>query len=70
MLRALKAARELECLCIGLTGQTGGDLLNEHCHHVVRVPSRETPHIQEGHVAWIHAFCDLLDEILFPAGAG
>jgi len=67
VLRALAAAREAECLCVVLTGEAGGSpALEGVCDHLVRVPSRETPRIQECHVAWIHAFCGLLDAILYP----
>lgn len=65
VVRGLAAAREAGCLCVGLTGEAPGTL-EPLCHHLVRVPSRETPRVQEGHAAWIHAFCDLLDAILFP----
>lgn len=70
VLRALRSARDMDCLCIGLTGLAGGEVLEDLCHYVVRVPSRETPRVQEGHVAWIHAFCDVLEELLYPAGPG
>lgn len=65
VLRALAAAREIGCTCVGLTGESG-DAMGAVCDYLVRVPSRETPRVQECHVAWIHAFCDLLDAILYP----
>jgi D-sedoheptulose 7-phosphate isomerase len=65
VLRGLAAARARGCTCVGLTGRESGKL-SSTCHAVFAVPSRETPRIQECHVAWIHAFCDLLDELLFP----
>jgi len=65
VLRALAAAREAGCTCVGLTGASAGPLAAA-CDHLFRVPSRETPRVQECHVAWIHAFCDLLDTILYP----
>jgi len=68
VLRGLAAARELGCLCAGLTGEDGRRL-RECCEFVFCVPSRETPRIQEAHAAWVHAFCDLLDATLFPGAA-
>jgi len=65
VLRGLAAAREAGCTCVGLTGASAGPLA-EACDHLFSVPSRETPRVQECHVAWIHAFCDVLDTILFP----
>lgn len=68
VLRGLAAARAAGCLCVGLAGEAG---LAEGaaCDYLFRVPSRETPRIQEGHVAWIHAFCELVEALLYP-GAG
>lgn len=66
----LRAARELGCICVGLAGERGGDLPGL-CDFVFQVPSRETPRVQESHIAWVHALCDLIDTILFPdAGRG
>ncbi len=67
VLEGLRAAREAGCLCVGLTGAEGGPMA-EMCDHLFRVPARSTPRIQEAHVAWIHALCDLVDAILFPEG--
>lgn len=65
VLRGLAAARQAGCSCVGLTGARPGALADA-CDYVFCVPSRETPRVQECHVAWIHAFCDVLDTILFP----
>ncbi len=65
VLRGLAAARDAGCLCVGLTGEAGFPA-GAACDHLFRVPSRETPRIQEAHAAWIHGFCDLLDAILYP----
>ncbi|MDW7710050.1 MAG: D-sedoheptulose 7-phosphate isomerase [Deferrisomatales bacterium] len=67
VLRALAAAREAGCTCVGLTGAAGGAMAGL-CDFLVRAPSRDTPRVQECHVAWIHAFCDLLDAVLYPDG--
>ncbi len=65
VLAGLRAAREAGCLCVGLTGAEGGQMAAV-CDHLFRAPSRSTPRIQEAHVAWIHAFCDLIEALLFP----
>jgi D-sedoheptulose 7-phosphate isomerase len=69
VLRGLAAAREAGCTCVGLSGGSGGALADA-CDYLFRVPSRETPRVQECHVAWIHAFCDLIDAILYPEAVG
>lgn len=66
---ALRAAREAGCLCVGLTGASAGGL-PEWCDYVFQVPSAETPRVQECHIAWVHALCDLLDTVLFPSAEG
>jgi D-sedoheptulose 7-phosphate isomerase len=65
VLRGLAAGRKIGCTCAGLTGEDGGPLA-EHADFLFAVPSRETPRIQECHIAWVHALCDLIDAILFP----
>ena len=67
VVRALAAAREMGCACVGLTGEDGTGL-GDVCHHLFRAPSRVTPRVQECHIAWVHALCDLVDEILYPGG--
>ena len=65
VLLGLGAAREIGCVCVGLTGQNVTPLA-EICDHLFYVPSRDTPRIQECHIFWVHMFCELIDEILFP----
>jgi D-sedoheptulose 7-phosphate isomerase len=64
VLLGLRAAREIGCVCVGLTGNNGGDL-PALCDTVFCAPSDETPRIQECHIFWVHALCDLIDETLF-----
>lgn len=61
VLLAVEAARRRGAWTAGLTGETGGKLKSavDCC---VRVPSRRTAHIQECHIALIHAICGVVDE--------
>jgi len=68
VVRALESARELGCVCVGLTGADGGPL-EFLCRYLFRVPSRVTPRVQECHIAWVHAYCDAVDRVLFPEAA-
>lgn len=68
VLLGLRAAREAGCICVGLTGSRGGDL-GQLCDHLFCAPSADTPRVQECHVAWIHALCELIDEICTAGGA-
>jgi D-sedoheptulose 7-phosphate isomerase len=63
VLKAVRVARERKLLSIGLTGSTGGKLrgLVDHC---IRVPSDQTPRIQEAHILTGHILCELIDDDL------
>ena len=61
---ALRRARELGLRTIGLTGESGGAMV-DHCDVVIRAPATETPRIQEVHVVTYHAICAELESRLF-----
>jgi D-sedoheptulose 7-phosphate isomerase len=65
VLAALRAARERGLVTVGVTGRRG-DALAAACDHCIRVPSDETPRIQEGYMLLCHALCELVEERLFP----
>lgn len=68
ILRACRAAREKGVRTIGLTGEAGGKLveLSDICF---RIPSKETPRIQEGHEFIGHIVCALIEQEMFPKNA-
>lgn len=53
---------------IGFTGNAGGDML-ERCRICFRIPSDETPRIQEGHEFVGHLLCALIESQMFPKDA-
>ena len=59
VVRALKAARELGMLRVGLTGRDGGPLVGE-CDFPFVVDSFSTHRIQEVHGALLHVLWDLV----------
>ncbi len=61
VVRAAQAARRKGGEVVGLTGQSGGDLVSE-CDVAVQVPSEETAHIQEGHLVTGHILCGIVEE--------
>jgi D-sedoheptulose 7-phosphate isomerase len=65
ILAALRAARERGLATVGFTGRKGGDFASL-CDIVYRVPSDETPKIQEGHIVVGHIVCGLVERALFP----
>src|SRR4029077_19933449 len=63
ILRALEEARRKGVVTLGCTG-TGGDM-SPLCDLCIRVPSQETPKIQEGHIMLGHILCGLIERELF-----
>ena len=66
VVQALKAAREKELLCVGLTGQGGGEMA-PLCDILLAVPHKRTCLVQEIHITVGHMLCDLVDYFLFEA---
>lgn len=64
VLRAFEEARKKGLVCIGLTGNRGGPML-ELCAHLLEVPSGDTPKIQEGHLVLGHVLCGLVERAIF-----
>lgn len=65
VIEALRVAKEHKLITVGFTGETGGKML-ELCDIVLRMPSKETPKIQEGHIAVGHIICGLVEATVFP----
>lgn len=60
---ALHAAREIGMITVGFTGEEGGKM-KDLCDRVFRVPSSDTPRIQEAHIMIGHIICQLVEEQL------
>ena len=67
VVEALKECKEKEIVTVGLTGQSGGKM-NELCDYCIKVPSSETPRIQEAHILIGHIICAVVEEELFGKG--
>jgi len=65
ILAAFKQAKQMGVLTVGLTGQSGGGMLGlaDMC---LRMPSHETPRVQEAHITVGHIICGLVEHIIFP----
>jgi D-sedoheptulose 7-phosphate isomerase len=64
ILRALETARANGLITVGLTGATGGSM-GGLCDHCLKMPSTETPRIQECHITVGHIFCAHTENRLF-----
>lgn len=63
ILEAAKTAKTQGCKVIGLTGKTGGKLMDV-CDLIINIPSEDTPRIQEMHTLVIHTLSDLIEDAL------
>jgi D-sedoheptulose 7-phosphate isomerase len=65
IIAAFAEAKKSNLKTIGLTGMVGGKMLGM-CDITLRMPSIETPKIQEGHIAIGHIICGLVEAAMFP----
>ena len=61
---AIKEANKKELLSIGLTGKKPCEM-DKICNYCIKVPSCETPKIQECHIMIGHILCALIEKELF-----
>ena len=64
ILNAVDTARRLDMISIGMTGM-GGGLLEKKADMMLKVPSNDTPRIQEGHILLGHIICELIESAMF-----
>jgi len=64
ILAALRECRSRGIVTVGLAGESGGDMPSL-CDHCLRMPSTETPKIQEGHIVVGHIICGLVEREMF-----
>lgn len=62
VLRAAQKARELGCLVVGLTGESGEPLASL-CDVLVSIPSTRTSRVQEAHITIGHLWCEMVDQM-------
>lgn len=65
VVKAIDQANQHGMKTIGFTGESGGKLqeLSDVC---IKVPSSNTPRIQESHILIGHIICEIVEETLFP----
>ncbi|MBZ0271842.1 D-sedoheptulose 7-phosphate isomerase [bacterium] len=66
VLKALASARAIGMITVGLAGRDGGQM-KDACDHLLVVPRKETPIIQQVHITIGHLLCQLVEDALFPA---
>ena len=61
VIRAIKTAKEKGLGTVGMTGIAGGGVSLE-VEYCLRIPSEETPRIQEAHILVGHILCEIIEE--------
>ena len=64
VVNALQTAKEMGMVTVGLTGSKPGNL-DASCDYLIKVPSEDTPRIQEAHILIGHIICELVEKGLF-----
>lgn len=64
ILYALRKSKELGLYTVGFVGESGGKMVGE-CDSLIRVPSTNTPTIQESHILIGHVVCGLVENAMF-----
>jgi D-sedoheptulose 7-phosphate isomerase len=67
ILEALIECKDKGILTVGLTGASGGKI-EEFCDYCIKVPSNETPRVQEAHILIGHIICAVVEEEIFGKG--
>jgi D-sedoheptulose 7-phosphate isomerase len=65
VIEALKAAKEIDMYTVALTGQAGGKVADS-VNVCIRVPSNDTPRIQEACMHLGHTICEIVELEMFP----
>ena len=64
IVKAFEVANTKNITTIGLTGIDGGKL-NKISDYIIKVPSNDTPRVQESHILLGHIICELVELKLF-----
>mgnify|MGYP000146090421 CR=1 FL=1 len=64
ILLAIEAGKKIGMKIVGFTGETGGKMA-ELCDYCFKVPSRDTPRVQEIHILIGHLICAVVEREIF-----
>ena len=62
--RGTQLAKEKGLITVGLLGENGGQM-EEFCSFCIKVPSNQTPRIQEAHILIGHIICAIVEDDIF-----
>lgn len=64
VVKAIEVANNQKMITIGLTGENGGKM-EGLCQYLIKVPSTDTPRIQEAHILIGHIICEIVEKKIF-----
>ena len=64
VVKGLEKAKEKGAITVGMTGQKE-NIIEKLTHYCLKIPSTDTPRIQEGHITVGHIICYLVEKELF-----
>ncbi|MEO1518384.1 MAG: SIS domain-containing protein [Bacteroidota bacterium] len=67
VLQAIEAARKNYMIVVGMTGLKAGKM-EGRCDYLLKIPSQDTPRIQEAHMMIGHIICELVEYRMFGSG--
>lgn len=67
IIEAIEECKEKGIVTVGLVGEKVCKM-DEICDYIIKVPSSETPRIQESHLLIEHMICALVEEAIFGKG--
>lgn len=66
IISAIHTAKNIGMKVIGFTGEGGGKMSEpEMCGLLIKIPSKDTPRIQENHILIAHIICEIVENSLF-----
>ncbi len=65
VIAALEMARSMGMVTVGFTGNRPDTAIERCSDHLIRIPSPDTPKIQEGHIVVGHILCGLVEQAMF-----
>jgi len=64
VIKAIETANDRKMITVGLTGESGGKMTGL-CKYLIKVPSTDTPRIQESHILIGHIICEFVEKKIF-----
>jgi len=65
VIKAFEEAKKQGTFTVALTGETGGKM-NDIVDLIIKIPSTDTPRIQEAHMLIGHSVCEIVERQMFP----